>query len=209
MPDTAGQCAVSADLHVVGHLNLVIQLDSVLDDRIFQRTPIDGGVGADFDIIANPHPAELRHFQPAAIAIQRQSKAIAADHRAGMHQNATTQLRPMTDGHLGDQPAPRANHRLFANHAVGPHDHASLDDRARFHRTMRANPGVSGDVRVGTDPGGRMNARLRFRLPDQTGGGPGIGDMRVIGHQRRSWTIHHIRRDRITAAARVVARYGR
>ena len=59
---TAGQCAMGADTDVMRHLNLVIQLDSVLDDRIFQRTPIDSGIGADFHIIANLYPTELRHL---------------------------------------------------------------------------------------------------------------------------------------------------
>ena len=51
--DATGQRAVGADADVMRDLNLVVQLDPVLDHGIFQRAAIDGGVGADLDIIAD------------------------------------------------------------------------------------------------------------------------------------------------------------
>ena len=55
--------------------------------RVGQRTAIDGGVGADFDVVADFHDADLRKFPVAALA-EGIPKAVGAKHRAGMDLHA-------------------------------------------------------------------------------------------------------------------------
>ena len=49
-----------ANDHVVTYLDLIVQFDPILDNRIVNGAPIDAGVGADFHIIADTHAAYLR-----------------------------------------------------------------------------------------------------------------------------------------------------
>ncbi len=81
-----GNGRVRADDHVVADLDLIVQFDAVLDDRIIDGAAIDGGIGADLHIVADPHAAHLRHLDPSP-RIRRETEAVGADHRAGM-QNA-------------------------------------------------------------------------------------------------------------------------
>src|SRR5512133_3091086 len=84
---TAGDRGVRADAYVMRDLDQIVQLDAVLDHGIVQRAPVDAGVGADFDVVADHDPAYLRYLAPAAL-IQCDTEAVGADHRAGMHQRA-------------------------------------------------------------------------------------------------------------------------
>src|SRR3569832_156647 len=83
----AGDGGVRPDDHIVGHLYLIIQFDAVLDHGIVERAAVDGGVGADLDVVADTHCAELRHFDPCAARIG-ETEAVAADHHAGMNHRA-------------------------------------------------------------------------------------------------------------------------
>ena len=183
-----------ADLHVVGDLNLVVQFDPVFDDGVFQSAPINRGVSADFDIIPNLDAAKLGNFQPASIIIEREAKTVAANHCSRMNQHPLSQPRPMANRDLRDEPGPRSEDGLFANHAIGSHDHANFNDRARLDRTVRANPGIGGNMRGRADPGGRMNPPARFRRGFKQAGSPRLGYLRISGHQGRSRAIHRIRR---------------
>ena len=65
MPVQAAIAVCAPMTHVVRNLDLVVELDAVFDDRVFQRAAVDGGIGADFDIVADQHAANLRNFFPA------------------------------------------------------------------------------------------------------------------------------------------------
>src|SRR5690606_15539849 len=63
-----GNRGVRADRDVVRDLDQVVELDALLDHRVFQCTAVDGGAGADFDVITDQHAADLRNLFPAAFA---------------------------------------------------------------------------------------------------------------------------------------------
>src|SRR5690554_4568595 len=65
---TARDRTVPPNHHIVGNLNLVIQLYARLDARVIERTAIDGNTGTDFDPITDHHATELAYFLPALIA---------------------------------------------------------------------------------------------------------------------------------------------
>src|SRR5687768_10923760 len=83
----AGHRRVRADAGVVADLDLVVEADVLFEDGVFERAAIDGGIGADFAVVADHHAPELRHLQPAP-AIHRQAETICTEHRAWMHAHA-------------------------------------------------------------------------------------------------------------------------
>ena len=121
---------VRADDHVVTHLDLIVQLDPVLDHRIVDGAPIDGGVGADLHVIADPHAAHLRHLHPGP-AVRREAEAVGADHRPGVQDAALR--RCCTPGIQVD---PRHQPRVGADARAALHD-AARDRRARARRSRR------------------------------------------------------------------------
>src|SRR5262245_51059131 len=56
----AGDRGVRADVAVVTDLDLVVELDALLDHRVVERAAVDGGVGANLDVVADAHAADLR-----------------------------------------------------------------------------------------------------------------------------------------------------
>ena len=48
-------------------LDLVVELDAVLDDRVVDGAAIDRRVRADLDVVADQHAADLRHLEPRAV----------------------------------------------------------------------------------------------------------------------------------------------
>src|SRR5665647_788581 len=82
--DTARHGRVFANVNVVTNLDQVVEFDAVFDDRVLQSTSVDAGVGANFNIIANPDSAQLFNFFPSA-CIRSKAKTISTDDDAGMH----------------------------------------------------------------------------------------------------------------------------
>ena len=56
-----GDYAIAADADVMGDLHEIVDLGALADDRIGHGAAIDGGVGADLDIVLDDDPADLRH----------------------------------------------------------------------------------------------------------------------------------------------------
>ena len=63
---------------------------------------VDGGVGADLDVVTDVHAADLRHLDPGAF-FGRESKAVAANHCAGLNDAALAEDHMVTDEHARDQ----------------------------------------------------------------------------------------------------------
>ena len=79
--------AMRADLHVVRHLNEVIEFCSFADNRRPHRSTIDRGIGSNFDIIFDYHAADLGNFDVPPFK-KGEPKAILANRSAGMNNNA-------------------------------------------------------------------------------------------------------------------------
>ena len=55
-PDLADDDAMAADDDVMGDLNEIIDLGPLADDRVAIGAAIDGGIGADLDIVLDDRP---------------------------------------------------------------------------------------------------------------------------------------------------------
>jgi hypothetical protein len=85
LPATPTQPAIAVCApmwHVVADLDQVVELDAVLDHGVVERAAVDAGVGADLDVVADAHRAELLDLDPAPL-VGREAEAVGADHRAG------------------------------------------------------------------------------------------------------------------------------
>src|SRR5205085_119667 len=67
--------AVLPDAHVVADLHEVVDLRSFADDGFAEGGAIDGGAGADLDVVLDPHDSDLRNLVMTA-AVRRETVAV-------------------------------------------------------------------------------------------------------------------------------------
>src|ERR671914_3119822 len=98
---------------VVPDLNKIINFRPLADDCVFKGAPVNRRVRADFYVVLNDHPADLRHLQMAFLP-HRETEAILTKPHTRMQGYAVADERV---GHGG----------LCADEAVAP-DHAAIAD---------------------------------------------------------------------------------
>ena len=167
--------AAAAELHVVGDVHQVIQPAAVADHGVVQAAPVDGAAGADLDVRADHHAAEMGHGAQA-LAGAGQAEAFLADAHARMQATARA------DHRVADHGAGADTAIFFHRHAF-LQDHMRPDAAARAHHNALADIGEGADLGgvvhlgAGRDIGGRVAARLqRGQGMEQAHHlGPGLG----------------------------------
>src|SRR3569623_216717 len=161
-----GNRGVRTDRHVVRHLDQVVELDALLDHRVFQRPAVDGGAGADLDIVADQHAADLRELLPAAV-VRRKTEAVRADHAARVQDGTIPHFAAVIQRDVGVQQTVVADAGMVADNAVGAdnracaHHGAGADHRAGANAGVGGYPGVYGNRRRGMDARGRARRRVQ------------------------------------------------
>ena len=158
-----------ANDHVVGDMDQVVDFRALADDGGAERAAVNGGIGADLDIVVDDDVAELKHF-PVAALVEHIAEAVRADDRAGVDGDAMAELR------LPIQHDIREQADIVAKLAVRPQVVAAHEDGARAQSHpgaqdaigpdvgRRINPGRVGDdrardgCRTGVPPAGRRRA---------------------------------------------------
>src|SRR5690606_18342207 len=138
--DAGRHGGVVAYAHVVRHHDLVVELDPVADDGVFEGAAVDGGVGADLDVVAYLDPAQLSDFSPGArlaARIRGKTEAVGAQHRAAVHNDPVAQVHAVVKRYAGVQ------------QAVGPDGRAGADDAARPHACARPDARAVLDDAIG------------------------------------------------------------
>ena len=92
---TAGNRSVVADTDVVPNLDLVVDLYTVTDHRIVQRTPINCGICADFDMIAMNNAILTKHTAGIDRGTRR-NPGVRADVRTTADVSASTDVHAFT-----------------------------------------------------------------------------------------------------------------
>src|ERR1700740_2094652 len=118
---------VRADVAVVADLDLVVQLDAVLQHRVLERAAVDAGVGADVDVVADAHAAQLLDALPAALR-RRDAEAVGADDRAALEHAALADAAAGGDGHARVHQAVGGDAGTRACDPVPADLHALTDD---------------------------------------------------------------------------------
>ena len=106
--DLRHEQAVLADLGAVADGDQVAEFGALADDRLAEGGAVDAAVGADLDVVADLHVADLRDLLPL-LADRGVAQAVLADDRAGV------------DGHAV------AQDHLFVDHDVGHEDDVVAD----------------------------------------------------------------------------------
>ncbi|KAF1326762.1 hypothetical protein FI667_g8294, partial [Globisporangium splendens] len=151
-----GMCA---DAAVVADHDLVVELHAVREDGVFKGAAVDGGVGADFDVIAQRNAAELRDLAPGALAqrrIRREAETIGPQHRTAVQDDSGADLDAFVQRDVGMQPAIGPDGRSGADDATRTQHRAPSDTHAGFDDAVRADTHAFFDDRVGRNHGGGM-----------------------------------------------------
>src|ERR1700761_4332105 len=137
----AGLCGdhhIAPDRDIVADVDEIIELGAAANARLFERTAIDGGIRADFDIVFDDQSALLGKLRVLARRIVSHiPETIRAQHRARMHEDAVTQLRARIDDHARIQMAAsaEAHSRTYdgtsTDPAAGADDGLVVDDSVR------------------------------------------------------------------------------
>ena len=153
--------AAASNLHIMGNLRKLSIL-AVADDRVRSGSPVDRGIGADFHIGTDQHPAQLAPSN--ARPIPWRSEAILTDPRAAVDD------RPGAD-HAEGQGRARATATPSLKIMV-------TDNRVRPNMTTRAHPRPRHDRRpdrttADADGRGRIDMGAvrdaeQVRSPDKT-----------------------------------------
>jgi hypothetical protein len=157
-PDMACQNAPDSKVHVMGDLHAVIDLASIADAGVPQRAAIHGASGPDFHIVADDHPAQLRHAQQTSRRLD-EPEPWAPDCRIGKHVQPVACHR-VADRHVRPDRAARPQRHTCADYRIRPHvtalsePHLRLDDGARFYPAARADGGLPTDDCLRRNPRG-------------------------------------------------------
>jgi hypothetical protein len=149
--DLGGNYGVLADFAVVANVNEIIQLYAGGNPGVCEGAAIDGGIGADFHVIANLNNSGLREFPMPAFA-EGVSKTVGTDYGAGVDFHAVAQAHTTVEGDAGMDSA------IFADPASGP-DYGVRADLCVFaNMNVFTDHGVGADAYVRRDLGeGRDN----------------------------------------------------
>src|SRR2546430_999149 len=113
---------ILADLHIVSHMNQIIDFRATPDASHIQRSSIDRGVGPDLDIVFDLQAPDLREFFILpCLFIAHITEAITAEHCTGMNHHTITHPRARIDRYIRMQLA------VISHPHLGP-DHASCSD---------------------------------------------------------------------------------
>ena len=136
--DLGDDDAMSANADIVGNLHQIVDLGALADDRVVERPSVDCGVRADFNVILDDDPADLRDlFQtPRARSI---AETILADAHTGMDDDIVADQRVLDCGSMADVTIP-AYPCSRANGSARGNDRSRTDLGAGAMRTVRFVP---------------------------------------------------------------------
>src|SRR6516225_8636668 len=118
-----------ANADIVTYLDEVVDLGTLPDHRVANGTSIDGGSRADFNIVLNNHPSDLRNLDMAA-SPHDESEAVLPDLAPGVNDNSianesVAQCRPGADRTVA------ADFYICADHRICSDDRTTAYLRAR------------------------------------------------------------------------------
>src|SRR5712691_884127 len=123
-----------ADPDVVAYLDLVVELYSVLDNRIVKSPAVNGRVGADLHVVADDDAPSLGALDPAA-CVERHAKPVRSDYDPRMNDRAFPDDATGIHRHPWVETAVVPYFSFFSDGAAGMKHHALAQARARANTT--------------------------------------------------------------------------
>ena len=106
------------DTAIVANHDLIIDLHTVANDRVVERTAVDTGIGADFDVVADLDSADLRDLDPG-IAVLGIAETISSNDDTRMLDHTVAYMTVVIDHDVRVNDCIVANHHIVANHDAG------------------------------------------------------------------------------------------
>lgn len=189
----------TTDLHIVPHLNEIVDLAPGTDTSLFEQSAIDRAEGADLDVALDHCPSDLRHFlvNPAA---GRVTETVGSEDDPGVQDRALPYLGEIVEHHMRMNHGARTEVATAAHNGMGPDLDTRSDLRPIPDDHVGADVGRGIDPTVATDnsrrmhPGGSRLGRVEQR--DDLSEGPS----RVVNEQQRK--IGHLGPDGLDEGAR-------
>ena len=91
---------MGADRHVMGDLDQVIDLGALLDQRLADGGSIDRNISAEFDVILDRDPAELRNLIVSSLILHI-AESVASDNRAAVDDDPRADGAAFPDDDVG------------------------------------------------------------------------------------------------------------
>src|SRR6185369_763039 len=181
---------VLADLTVMPDVHKIVDLRSSPDAGCLEGATIDGGIGANLDIILDFEPSDLRKlFVASGLRVANVAEAVAAEHRPRMNDDAVPNARAGVDGYV------RIDLAIFTDHNASS-DHAPAADPGaltRFCPVAYEGPGIDRgsrpDLRRGQHESARVNSPVlsfagRIGMGLKKSCGPGKCQTRVNRYEQ-------------------------
>lgn len=77
--DLRAEEIILADLDIMSQMAKVIDLGAAADDGVIHRTVVDGGAGADLDVVSDDSAAQLANVMVVACLVSGEAEALTAD----------------------------------------------------------------------------------------------------------------------------------
>jgi hypothetical protein len=153
----------------------------------------DGGIGADFDVIADHDTANLRNFDPLP-GFVGETEAIGPDHRTRMDDAARPDLAGVMQGGTGVEMGVVTDLGVVADEAAGVDTGAGTDDGTGFDHHQRADHRIRRDLGRWIDHGAGMDAgrRAHFGLSLKQLGRAGEIGVRIAGDDAGTGIALHL-----------------
>jgi hypothetical protein len=138
------------DSHVVGDLDLIIELAPGTNDRVINRSAVNRGVGTNFAVIANPNRPRLGDFDPF-VAISGKPESIGPNNGARMDENARSDHTSRVNRYPRIKAAFLADRGTFTDDATRTNPGPLTDSNSRANDGTRLNGDPVGDDGVRCD----------------------------------------------------------
>src|SRR6516225_8332471 len=161
----SNQHTVPSNHHIVANLNEIVDLGTFADHGVADRPAVDGGTGADLDVVLNNHAPDLRNLQVTGCPHQK-TEPVLADATARMDNH------PVPDQRMRDRrPGPDVAVASDAN--ARPHNHVGRDPCSGSDLGVGSNDsaGINGHSRLEACGGVQMRLR-RYRVCAEQRRGP-------------------------------------
>src|SRR5258708_31059763 len=95
--DLCGKQAMPADRHIVADLDLVVDFGAFADNGVAQAAAVDGGSGADFNVVLDQNARGLRYLHMAA-GSKNESITVLSNMAAPMDHDIVAGQRELATG---------------------------------------------------------------------------------------------------------------
>lgn len=190
--DLSRQNRILADLRTVPDLHKVVQFGAAPYDRVADRSPVDGCVGADFHVILYQHPSGLANFVKRTVPGGCESETVAANDDTVLEHHAIPDLAILPDYHM------RVKHGSVAYHNARIKNHMRIDHDVRPDFAVPADDGIGSNAGIRADEGAlpdhcrRMHACVRTKGDEENLERTSKGEIGIVCSQAGNFDRRNI-----------------